>query len=81
MHQAEDDTVAFLRQAKDETLVVVAHGGTAARAPGPIRVSHGGIPHGMEFFELFTGTSTRVEQGALPVPSMRTGVALWRASL
>ena len=78
MLQAEDDTLAFLRDAKREKLLVVAHRGPSTRAHGSVRVAHGGIPDGSEFREVFSGSTATVEQGYLPVPAMSVGVAIWR---
>jgi alpha-glucosidase len=75
----EEDTLAYLRDSDEEQIIVVAHRGPAGRSAGPLPVSHGAIADGMEFTELFSGRSARVEGGCLPLPAVGTGVTIWRS--
>jgi hypothetical protein len=75
---AEDDTLAFLRDAKNEKLVVVAHRGPSMGPSEAVRVATGGIADGTELRELFSSASVRVEQGHMRVPAMPAGIAIWR---
>jgi alpha-glucosidase len=74
---AEQDTLAYLRDSQAQTLLVIAQRATNGRAAFPLPVAHGGIPNGLEFTELFSGRSARVENGFLPVPELKPGAQVW----
>lgn len=76
--QVEPDTVAFQRENLDERLLVVAHRAEAARPAGPMAVAHGGIADGTRFVELASGTELTVREGALWLPALPQGAAIWR---
>jgi alpha-glucosidase len=75
-----DDSLAWLRDTDDESVVVVISRGPRDRPPGPLAVRAGAIPDGVTFRELLTGGSATVENGELPLPAMPPGVAVWTAS-
>ncbi len=75
---AEEDMLAYLRDAEQEQLVIVGHRGPGERPAGPLPVAHGAIPDGAEFVELLSGTRATVVNGCLPLPSMPVGVAIWQ---
>jgi alpha-glucosidase len=75
---AGGDTLAYLRDAEQEQLVIVGQRGPGVRPAGPLPVAHGAIPNGAEFVELFSGMRTIVVNGCLPLPAMSAGVAIWQ---
>jgi len=75
----EEDTLAFQRDAADETILVVAHRAEGARPAGLLDVKHGAIPDGTEIEELFTRRRVRVENGYLPLPVIAQGASVWIA--
>ncbi|MCR4405107.1 MAG: alpha-amylase family glycosyl hydrolase [Candidatus Acetothermia bacterium] len=75
----EEDTLAYLRDAEEEQLIVVGHRGPGNRPASPLPVAHGAIPDGVEFIEIFSGMRARVVNGHLPLPAMSPGVMVWRA--
>lgn len=76
---ADQDTLAFLRDAAEETLLVVAHRGPIERAASQLPVAHGAILDGTEFVETFSGARATVQAGHLPLPPHGTGASIWRA--
>ena len=72
-----DDHLAYLRDTEAEWVVVVVGRGPGPRPAGPLPVRHGAIPDGATFTELLTGATVRVADGALDLPVMPPGVALW----
>jgi alpha-glucosidase len=74
----EPDTLAYMRDSDAEVLVVVAHRGSAPRPAGPLPVRDGGIPDGATLTELESGARLTVAGGALPLPAMPRGLAIWR---
>lgn len=75
----EDDSLAFLRDAEQESIIVVAHRGPAERSALDLPVAHGAIPDGTEFQELFSGRRSRVENGHLALGPLRVGAQVWRS--
>jgi alpha-glucosidase len=78
---AEDCRLAFLRDSEEELLISVAFRGPGELEAFALPVSHGAVPEGVEFVELFSGRRARVENGHLPLPAMSPGGMVWRASL
>ena len=74
----DDDTVAFLRDAADEQLIVVGYRGEAERPAGLLPVAHGAIADGTRCMELLSGAEAIVQDGHLPLPPMPQGAAIWR---
>ena len=74
----DDDTIAFLRDAPDDQLIVVGYRGAAVRAAGPLTVAHGAIPNGTHWEEMLTGATAVVADGALPLPALLQGGMIWR---
>lgn len=75
----EADTLAYLRDAEDEQLVVVGHRGPAARPSGVLPVWHGAIPDGTEMVEVFSRERRTVSGGYLHLPALETGIQIWQA--
>jgi alpha-glucosidase len=75
----EEDTLAYLRDAEQEQLIIVGHRGPGIRPAAPLPVAHGAIPDGVEFIELFSGLRAKVVNGHLPLPAMSPGVMVWCA--
>jgi glycosidase len=75
----EDDSLAFLRDAEQESLIVVAHREPARQAPVDLPVAHGAIQDGTEFQELFSGRRSRVENGHLALGLLHVGAQVWRS--
>jgi alpha-glucosidase len=73
------DHLAFLRDANEEWVVVVIVRGPGSRPAGPLAVWHGGIPDGTTFADLLGGTSLSVTSGALRLPAIPPGLAIWAA--
>jgi len=69
----------YQRDSNEETILIVARRGTTTRSAGPIPVSHGAIPDGTEFEELFSGQSVRVQSGNFPLPAIPPGAQVWIA--
>jgi alpha-glucosidase len=74
----EEDTLAYLRDAATEQVIVAAHRGPALRPAGPLPVAPGGLPDGAEFVELFSGQRSVVQAGHLPLPALTPGATIWR---
>lgn len=77
----EEETIAYLRDADQEQILVVGHRGPAIRPAQPLYVAHGAIPDGTEFMELFSGSRATVAAGYLPLPSLPAGITIWRTRL
>ncbi|MGQ9601694.1 MAG: maltodextrin glucosidase [Candidatus Bipolaricaulia bacterium] len=74
----EEETLAYLRDAEEEQLIIVGHRGPGLRPAGPLPVAHGAIPDGARLTEVFTGLQAKVVNGQLPLPAMPPGVMIWR---
>lgn len=74
----ETDTLAYLRDAEEEKLIIVAHRGPQARPAETIPVKQAAIPNGTTFVELFSQRQTTVKNGHLPLASMSPGIEIWR---
>ncbi len=77
MLYGDEDTIAFLRDAEDEQLVVVGYRGEQERSAGSLPVAHGAIADGTHCRELLTGVEAVVQDGHLPLPAMLQGPAIW----
>ena len=75
----EDDTLVYQRDSDEEIILVVARRGTNPRTAGPVPVSHGAIPDGTEFEEIFTHRHVIVQQGNFPLPELLPGAQVWIA--
>jgi alpha-glucosidase len=77
---AEQDMIAFLRDADTGRVITIAQRSTTPRPAGPLPISHAGIPNGTRFVEQFNGWETYVENGHLPLPDLPQGATLWLES-
>jgi alpha-glucosidase len=74
----EEDTVAYMRDAEEEQVILVGNRGPGTRPAGPLPLAQAAIPDGTEFEELFTGQRLTVLNGGLPLPALFPGVQVWR---
>jgi alpha-glucosidase len=75
----DDDTLLYQRDAPEEIIIVVARRGSIPRPAGPIPVSHGAIPDGTEFEEIFTHQNVSVHHGKFLLPVLPPGAQVWIA--
>ncbi|MBC8159728.1 MAG: maltodextrin glucosidase [Roseiflexaceae bacterium] len=74
---ASDDTVAFLREAAEEQLVIIARRAADATATLDVRIA--GLADGTVLAEHFTGEQAVVSGGQLALGSLpAVGVQIWR---
>ncbi|MEI2691826.1 MAG: hypothetical protein V9H69_19845 [Anaerolineae bacterium] len=73
MLAVEPDSFAFQRATAAERVLVVAHRGQQPRPAGPLPVAHGGIPDGVRFTELWSGTEAVTADGKLLLPEQSSG--------
>ena len=73
----EDDTLVYQRDTDDVTVLVVARRGNTTRPAGLVPVSHGAIPEGIEFEELFSSQRICVQNGKFPLPALPPGAQVW----
>lgn len=75
--RAEGDTVAFLRDAPTEQLVIVARRADDGLRALPVR--HGGLPDGLTLRDLLSGHEATITNGHLPLETLpAVGVQVWR---
>jgi alpha-glucosidase len=77
----DPDTLIYQRDIDAEIVLVVASRGEQTRPPGLIPVSHGAIPDGVEFEELFTHQRISITNGFFPLPAMSQGAQVWVARI
>jgi len=76
---AAGETLAFMREAPEERLVVVAR--RAADGLDALPVRHGGLPDGLVLKEVISGAETVVEQGMLSLSDLPgAGIQVWRCT-
>ncbi|MER2599789.1 MAG: alpha-amylase family glycosyl hydrolase [Caldilineales bacterium] len=75
----EADSVAFLRRAGDELVLVVAHRGETARPAKELALARYGIADGVVFEELFSGQQAQTQKGSLLLPQQPQGATVWRS--
>lgn len=77
MLYAEGETLAFLREAPEERLIVVVQRkGDSLKA---LPVQHGGLPDGLHLQDIISNTESVVQQGLLPLHGIpEGGVQIWR---
>jgi len=74
---ADGDTLAFLREAPEERLVVVARRADDGLRALPVR--HGGLADGTRLRELLSGAEATVAGGLLPLDTLPAlGAQVWR---
>jgi alpha-glucosidase len=79
MLYAAGETLAFMREAPEERLIVVAR--RAADGLEALPVRHGGLPDGLVLQEVITGAETVVERGMLPLSTLPgAGMQVWRCT-
>jgi len=75
---AEENILAYLRDTDEEQIIVVGNRGPAEYPAGSLPVALGGIPDGAQFRELFSGKTSTVINGNLPLPALQVGVQVWQ---
>jgi alpha-glucosidase len=74
---AAGETLAFLREAPEERLLIVARRNNDQLTALPVR--HAGLPDGLHLREVLTGTEAVVEGGMLPLVGLPSvGAQIWR---
>ncbi|GAC1349315.1 MAG: maltodextrin glucosidase [Ktedonobacteraceae bacterium] len=75
---AEGETLAFMREASEERLIVVARRASDGLEALPVR--HGGLSDGLVLREVISGAETVIEQGRLFLSTLPdAGVQIWRS--
>lgn len=73
---AEGETVAFMREAPEERLIVIAR--RAADGLDALPVRHAGLPDGLVLQEVISGAEAVVEQGMLFLSNLHgAGIQVW----
>ena len=75
---AEENVLAYLRDADEEQVIVIGNRGTTEYPASLLPVNIGAISNGTIFQELFSGQTVPVVDGCLPLPSLPAGVQIWR---
>ncbi len=76
---AAGETLAFMREAPEERLIVVARRAADGLLALPVR--HGGLPDGLVLQEVISGAETVVEQGMLILSDLPdAGMQVWRCA-
>lgn len=76
---AVGETLAFLREAPEERLLVVARRAPDGLTALPVR--HGGLPDGLILQEVLSSTHTVIEQGMLSLSNLPDrGIQIWQCS-
>jgi alpha-glucosidase len=74
---AAEHTLAYLRDAPEEQLIIIAH--RAADNLNGLPVRYGGLADGTALRELFSGAEVRISNGYLPLAGANSpGVQIWR---
>jgi alpha-glucosidase len=77
MLYADGETLAFMREAPEERMIVVAR--RAADGLEALPVRHGGLPDGLVLQEVISSAETVVEQGMLSLANLPgPGAQVWR---
>jgi alpha-glucosidase len=75
----EENTVAYLRDAEDEQVIVIAHRGPGERPAAALDVAQGAVPDGKEFREIFSERTAAPAGGRLALAAMPPGIEIWRS--
>ncbi|MBI5945775.1 MAG: maltodextrin glucosidase [Chloroflexi bacterium] len=75
----EENLLAYLRDTDEERIIVVGNRGPDEVSAKLLPVNLGAVPNGMIFRELFSGQTSTVVNGNLPLPSFAAGVQIWQA--
>jgi alpha-glucosidase len=78
---AEENILAFLRDADTEQILVIGNRGPGERPAMELFVRAGGIPDGSLFTEIFTSQTLTVQDGYLPLPVVPVGIQIWQSSV
>ncbi|HYK83850.1 MAG TPA: maltodextrin glucosidase [Ktedonobacteraceae bacterium] len=77
---AAGETLAFMREAPEERLIVIARRAPDSLDALPVR--HAGLPDNLVLHEVISGTEITVEQGMLPLSNLPgAGVQIWRCTV
>lgn len=75
----EENTLAYLRDAEEEQVLVIGQRGPDERSAQALFVRDGGIPDGASFREAFSGQTRAVQDGYLSLPVIQPGVQVWKS--
>jgi len=75
----EENVLAYLRDSDEEQIIVIGNRGAAEYPASALPIQLGAISDGTAFQELFSGQTSTVVNGSLPLPSLLTGVQIWRS--
>ncbi len=72
---AEDDTIAFLRESPEQSMIFVGYRGMTTLAENNIPVAHGGLADGTELKDLLSGKIFAVQDGGIVLTDVARGAA------
>lgn len=75
---ASEDTLAFLRDAEAEQIIVVARR-NPVQAAVELDAGTAGLPDGLRLQDVLSRQIAAVENGHLRLPAMPVGIAIWRS--
>jgi len=75
----EENLLAYLRDTDEEKIIVIGNRGPEEVSAKLLPVDLGAIPNGMAFREIFSGQTSTVVNGSLPLPSLPVGAQVWQA--
>jgi alpha-glucosidase len=75
----DDETLAYVRDAEEDCVIVVAQRGPGERPASGLGVAQAAIPDGVEFVDVISGAHSTVVNGHLPLPALPIGATIWRA--
>jgi glycosidase len=76
----EKDILAYLRDTDDEQIIVIGNRSANGLPVEGLSVSNGGIPDGTVFKEIFSGQTTTIQNGYLPLTAIPSGVQIWQSA-
>lgn len=76
--QVEENTLAYIRDAEEEQIIVIGNRGPGDRPAGPLPVGHAAVPDGTRLVEEFGGQEIVVAGGQLPFGAIPPGIQIWR---
>ena len=75
----EEDALAYLRDTEQSRIILVGNRSNQDRPAGNLLVAHGAVPNGLVFKEIFSGQTSVVRNGYLPLPPVAPGAQVWLA--
>jgi alpha-glucosidase len=78
---AEENILAYLRDADDDQLIVIGNRSLSAVALDGLSVAHGSLADGVPFQEIFSGRQLTIQHGKLPISEIPPGAQIWRCKV